>query len=351
MSSLTVVTPLKKISVLKKCESSASHAPLLPSASEPVARPVSDDGKEGEGPQLLLSSPRQVETASTLQIATAAASTEPQLNIYGDIQQIIYDLIVSPMQVYHKWAKKTNQTEHPLSGYAAQHIVSLLINEKGTKSAARGLDIESGSEIKTCSIVGQTDTCKGCKSRVYKTEDKCSACTSDNIKRNKDSKWLFAVHNKEDIEKLCKSERILLFLEDYPEFDKGNFTKIRLQLFEIYPNTERHKNFRKIIQQYYDDIYSVNKKKGKRPAPKNFWPYKFEFYMCLPLLTFSAIIDNIYTASSTDIRIEKYVGSEVDRTTIAPELMPKKICEKKEGCYTIEEINAMALRHIRIEDS
>jgi hypothetical protein len=27
----------------------------------------------------------------------------------------------------------------------------MLINEKGTKSAARGLDIESGSEIKTCS--------------------------------------------------------------------------------------------------------------------------------------------------------------------------------------------------------
>ena len=266
-----------------------------------------------------------------------------------DIQQIIYDMIVSQAQIYHKWAKKTNQTEHPPSGYAAQHIVSLLINEKGTKSAARGLDIESGSEIKTCSIVGQTDSCKECKARVYKTENKCSKCNSVNIQRNKDSKWLFAVHSKEDIDKLCKSERILLFLEDYPEFDKGNFKKIRLQLFEIYPNVERHKNFRNIIEQYYEHIYSINKKKGKRPAPKNFWPYKYEFYMCLPLLTFSAIIDDIYTASPKDINIEKYIGAEIDRSTIIPELMPKKLCEKKEGCYTLEEIVMMSLRVVRTE--
>ena len=266
-----------------------------------------------------------------------------------DIQQIIYDMIVSQAQIYHIWAKKTNQTEHPPSGYAAQHIVSLLINEKGTKSAARGLDIESGSEIKTCSIVGQTDSCKECKARVYKTENKCSKCNSVNIQRNKDSKWLFAVHSKEDIDKLCKSERILLFLEDYPEFDKGNFKKIRLQLFEIYPNVERHKNFRNIIEQYYEHIYSINKKKGKRPAPKNFWPYKYEFYMCLPLLTFSAIIDDIYTASPKDINIEKYIGAEIDRSTIIPELMPKKLCEKKEGCYTLEEIVMMSLRVVRTE--
>ena len=264
-----------------------------------------------------------------------------------DIKQIIYDMIVSPIQIYSKWAKKTNQTEHPASGYAAQHIVSLLINEKGTKSAGRGLDIESGSEIKTCSRVGQTDNCKKCKARVYKTENKCSKCNSANIQRKQDSKWLFAIHNNEDIDKLCKNERILLFLEDYPEFDNGNFKKVKLQLFEIYPNMERHKNFRNIIQQYYDEIYSVNKQKGKRPAPKNFWPYKYEFYMCLPILTFSAVIDDIYSVSLEDIRIEKYVGSEVDRATIIPELMPKKLCENKKGCYTLEEILNMELRVVR----
>ena len=117
------------------------------------------------------------------------------------------------------------------------------------------MDIASGSEIKTCCIVGQIDTCKNCKSRVYKTETICSSCKSDKIKRNKDSKWLFAIHNTDDIDNLCKSERILLFIEDYPEFDNNNFTKIRIQLYEIYPNKPMHQNFRKIIQQYYDDIF------------------------------------------------------------------------------------------------
>jgi hypothetical protein len=266
---------------------------------------------------------------------------------HEDIQQIIYDLIVLPAQTYYKWAKMTNQTEHPPSGYAAQHIVSLLINEKGTKSAARGLDIASGSEIKTCSRVGQTDTCKKCKSRVYKTELQCGNCSSNDIQRNQDSKWLFAVHSQEDIDKLCNSERILLFLEDYPEFDTGNFKKVRIQLFEICPNSDRHKNFRYIIQQYYDDIYLVNKRKGKRPAPKNFWPYKYEFYMCLPLLTFSATIDDIYTANQSNIIIEKYISAEIDRSTIQPELMPKMLREKSGGCYTLEDIYTMSLRPTR----
>ena len=266
-----------------------------------------------------------------------------------NIKQIIYDMIIQPTQTYHKWAKITKQTEHPASGYSAQHIVSLLIGENGTKSAARGLDIESGSEIKTCCIVGQTDTCKNCKARVYKTETNCGSCKSDKIKRNKDSKWLFAVHSSDDIDKLCKSERILLFLEDYPEFDKNNFNKIRLQLYEIYPNKAIHKNFKKILNQYYDDIYLENKKKNKRPAPKNFWPYKYEFYMCLPLLTFCATIDNIYTATAENVIIDKYIGSKVDRSTIDPELMPKYLCEKekKNGeFYTLDEILLMELRPI-----
>lgn len=271
---------------------------------------------------------------------------------HQDIKQIIYDMIVSPTQVYNKWARKTNQTEHPPLGYAAQHIVSLLINEKGTKSAARGLDIESGSEIKTCSRVGQTDTCKKCKSRVYKTESICNKCKSDNIQRKQDSKWLFVVHNKDDIDKLCKNERILLFLEDYPEFEKRNFQTIRIQLFEIYLNNKRHKNFQKIIEQYFEEIYLVNKKNGKKSAPKNFWPYRYEFYMCLPLLTFSATIENIYNAKSNDIVINKYINADVDRNSVEPELMPKYLCGYTgDGYYSVEEILTLPLRQIKTRNS
>ena len=241
-----------------------------------------------------------------------------------EIQQIIFDMIVSPIQTYHKWAQKTKQTEHPSSGYSAQHIVSLLIQEAGTKSAARGLDIQSGSEIKACSRVGQIDTCKKCKSHVYKSEMTCSHCNSCKIKRNDDSKWLFTVHSKDDINRLCSSERILLFIDDYPEFDKGNFKKIRLQLFEILPQDKRHKSFKQIMTTYYNDVYLSNKKLGKRPAPKNFWPYSKEFYKCAPLLTFSATIDDVYTALPKDVVIETYIPHEVDRRTLVPVTMPKK---------------------------
>jgi hypothetical protein len=270
------------------------------------------------------------------------------MNDHIDIKHIIYDMFISPIQIYHKWAKRTNQTEHPPSGYAAQHIVSLLLGEQGTKSAARGLDIESGGEVKTCCRVGQTDTCKNCKARVHKTEVKCSKCDSPSIKRNQDSKWLFSISSKEELEKLCANERILLFLEDYPEGDLGNFKKVRLQLFEIHPKAERHKNFRNIIQQYYDEIYSANKNRGRQPAPKNFWPYKYEFYLCLPLLTFSATIEDIYTATIEDIVIEKYADPSIDRSTLQPELMPKSLCEKSsEGCYSLEETLEMPLRSVR----
>jgi hypothetical protein len=261
------------------------------------------------------------------------------------IQHIVFDMIISPFQVYHKWAQRTHQTEHPQSGYAAQHIVSVLIDERGTRSAARGSDLVSGSEIKTCSRVGQTDTCTKCRGRVYKTERVCPHCASDAVRRNQDSKWLFTVHSQEDVDKLCQQERILLFLEDYPEFESGNFKKIRLQLFEICPSDNiRHGNFRKIIQQYYDDIYCVNKTRGKRPAPKNFWPYTYEFYMCLPVLTFHATIENIYTADASHVIIEKYIQPEIDRRTLEPERMPKSICTCEDGYYTVKEISEMSLR-------
>lgn len=72
--------------------------------------------------------------------------------------------------------------------------------------------------------------------------------------------------------------------------------------------------------------------------------------MCLPLLTFSAIIDDIYIAKPENINIIKYVASDIDRNTILPELMPKHLCDKNKKSdeyYTIDEISSMSLRSIR----
>ena len=60
--------------------------------------------------------------------------------------------------------------------------------------------------------------------------------------------------------------------------------------------------------------------------------------LCLPLLTFSAVIDDIYTASSKDIIVEKYIGSNIDRTTIIPELMPKKYAKIKKDVIQLKRL-------------
>ena len=74
MSSSTAVIPPKKASALKKIKSPVDRACRLSFASEPVAGPVSDDGKEGEGPPLRPASPEQAEDASTSRPAAAAAA-------------------------------------------------------------------------------------------------------------------------------------------------------------------------------------------------------------------------------------------------------------------------------------
>ena len=79
MSSSTAVIPPKKASALKKIKSPVDRACLLSFASEPVAGPVSDDGKEGEGPPLRPASPEQAEDASTSRPAAAAAESHQHI--------------------------------------------------------------------------------------------------------------------------------------------------------------------------------------------------------------------------------------------------------------------------------
>lgn len=68
-----------------------------------------------------------------------------------------------------------------------------------------------------------------------------------------------------------------------------------------------------------DELVTSNKSKGKsRPAPKNFWPYKQEFYSCAPVCTFSATVDNIYEANKESIIVDRYIPPYVDRSRIKP---------------------------------
>lgn len=160
----------------------------------------------------------------------------------------------------------------------------------------------------------------------------CSNCGSSNIDRKNDSKWLFTIRNENDLKVLTEDvPRILLILADYPNFDQGDYKTLRFQSFEIWNNSDRHRRFQEIMSNYYNYIYLKNKEKNpkKTPAPQNFWPYLYQFYLCNPILTFSC---TVYQASTKPkIDITHYVKPHIDRNEIESILMPKKILAKDEA--------------------
>lgn len=239
------------------------------------------------------------------------------------IKDFLQEIVVAPRKNIEKWAKETGQTAGLRLGYIGQHLASLAVGMKGTSTGARGKDIIDGSEVKSCYRIDQVDTCKKCKKEGYKEEDarvaryetKCPRCGSKNIKRNKDSKWLFSIRNEDDYKDLVENtERIVLVLGDYPEFDENKFDKLRFQVFEIWVQSERNKIFKERITYYYEKVYLPDRKKYEDkekkspPASENFYPDKIPFFFSNPILVFSCIIDE-----KNNINIEKYVQPASDR--------------------------------------
>jgi predicted RNA-binding Zn-ribbon protein involved in translation (DUF1610 family) len=202
---------------------------------------------------------------------------------------------------------------------------------EGTKTGARGNDIVDGSEVKSCSRVDQLDTCNDCSEKVLRIENTCPNCGSANIKRMDDSKWLFTIRSENDLKVLTQDvDRIVLTLADYPEFEQNNFESLRFQIFEIWTKSPRNQNFVQLMTNYYYKIYSEHKKKSpnKTPAPKNFWPYSYQFYMCNPIKILNCIVKNANT--NPKIMIDYYVSPETDRNTLSSELIPISVLNKNE---------------------
>lgn len=176
------------------------------------------------------------------------------------------------------------------------------------------------------------DQCKNCKASVARSEQVCLNCGSSNIKRKKDSHWLFAIKNENDLRILTEDiPRVLLILGDYPNFDAEDYETLRFQTFEIWTNSDRHQKFQDAMKNYYQELYFKEKAKNpaKRVASKNFWPYSYEFYLCNPILTFSCTV----TEASThpNIRIESYIEPTIDRSIVESILMPKHLLEPLEN--------------------
>lgn len=263
------------------------------------------------------------------------------------IKQLIDELVLRPRLNAIEWSKITKQTPNIKIGYPGQHLASLVTGMTGERTGARGNDLIDGSEVKSCSRIDQLDVCKNCDLSVARLEQECSHCGSKDIDRKNDSKWLFTIRNEDDLKVLVgEVGRVVLLIGDYPTFDSGDFETLRFQAFEIWPNEERHKRFAEIMTNYYQKIYLSHRKKtpDKTPAPKNFWPYSYQFFVSNPIRTFLCIVENANTKPK--IRIEKFVNPEDDRSKIESENMPIEVVNDMELKKLIKKIDQSALNRI-----
>ena len=247
------------------------------------------------------------------------------------VRRFFSDLVLGPRRDLMKWAAVTKQTPNINIGYPAQHLASLVTGVEGARTAARGHDLCDHSEVKSCSRVDQLDKCNNCRAAVARMEIRCPSCNSSNIHRNNDSKWLFAIKSEEELSLLLDDvPRIVFILADYPNFDAEDWTTIQFQVFEIWPRDPRQENFRTLMDNYFRNIYLPNiaSNPQKTPAPKNMWPYSFQFYMCNPLRTFHCVVEN--ALEDFDINVAEYVEPAQDRANVLPVRMPLSILNAKE---------------------
>jgi hypothetical protein len=189
------------------------------------------------------------------------------------------------------------------------------------------------------------DNCRDCKFPVARSEKVCSACGSNNIDRKNDSKWLFTIKSESDLQVITQDvKRVLLILGDYPNFGNQDYNTLRFQCFEIWTQSIRNRKFKEILSNYYYKIYLTNKNSNpkKTPAPKNFWPYSYQFYLCNPILTFSCYVYN--ASNKPQIDIKHYIKPDIDRTKIDSILMPIEILDK-------DKMNKQLLQnHLQLEN-
>jgi predicted RNA-binding Zn-ribbon protein involved in translation (DUF1610 family) len=260
------------------------------------------------------------------------------------IIKLLDELVLTPRIKALEWSKLTKQTPNMKIGYPGQHLASLITGVEGARTGARGDDLIDGTEVKSCSRVDQLDTCNSCKNKVLRIEEVCPHCGSSDIKRMDDSKWLFGIKSESELHLLTQGlDRVFLTLADYPFFSENNFETIRFQAFEIWNRTERHSHFTNLMTNYYNKIFleHISRNPNKTPAPKNFWPYSYQFYLCNPVKVFSCVVSQANTKPS--IEIDFYVEPHQDRSVLIPEPMPTTLLSIEEWNQLIDSTSELTL--------
>ena len=131
-------------------------------------------------------------------------------------------------------------------------------------------------------------------------------------------------------------------MSDYPHYDAQDWNTLQFQVFEIWPHDPRQRHFRTLMQNYYENIYlkHIEKKPTKTPAPKNFWPYSFQFYMCNPVRTFHCVVTE--ALEDPQVEILEYVEPLDDREQVDPMPMPVSVLNAHEKRRIQGEIGVSA---------
>lgn len=227
------------------------------------------------------------------------------------IKAFITEVIIQPKQVLRRWSEITHQTPAFKIGYVGQHLASLITGVPGTGTGARGDDLADHTEVKSCNRVDQAGKCRNCGGRVMHYENQCSKCGSDDIERKNDSHWLFSVRSEQELRQYVEMDRVLLLLFDYPHFDDGDFSDMRIMAFEIYPNQPEGETFRSLVTNHYWNIYLPKTRNNDKANPMNLHPFQIQFYKCHPHLTFSCLIKNV--DSNPQIQDVFYVAPGIAR--------------------------------------
>jgi len=252
---------------------------------------------------------------------------EYELGTVAASEALLTDLYIRLRADIRRWSLITKQTPQARMGYVGQHLASVVTGLPGTRTGARGKDLllpDGGhSEIKTCYRVDQLGRCLDCGAGVASIEETCPVCSSTNIKRNDDSKWLIGIRNEEEMRTLFTPHRYYLVIFDFADFTSA--TDINARIYEVDP---RERGFAYCMVDYYVNIAPTS------TAPFNLWPFQLKFETMKALLIYHAVIH-------ADDTIETFIfPNERGSPVLVP---PRALTEyARSQNLTVEAIRRMA---------
>lgn len=213
-------------------------------------------------------------------------------------ERLIHDLYIDLKRKVNKWAALTRQTTQARMGYVGQHLVSVATGFSGGRSGARGKDLvlpnNRSAEIKTCYRVDQLGQCRDCGAGVSSIEIACPACSSQNISRKDDSKWLIGIRHDDEFAHMLDPVSYYLVLFDFTDLAKP--TTIRASIWKV---DSVNPGLAYCLVDYYYNIRQASKSK----APFNLWPFQLKFDLMKPMLIYRSLI-----AADDSITTEVFPG-------------------------------------------